>query len=680
MQRMTPFFRRAAPVLYALSIAVVTFLAYRPAWHGGFVWDDDAYITHNPLLVAPDGLRRIWFSLDSPSQYFPLVYTTFRLEHALWGLDPTGYHLVNISLHVMNALLVWRLIVRLAIPGAALAGAIFALHPVHVESVAWITERKNVLMGVFYLLTLWCWTLFVDSRTHRRWTLYTMAIALYAVALFSKTTACTLPAALLLILRLKNQPITRARLAQVGPFVVMGLAMGAVSVWWERYHQGTRGALFALNPLERLLVASHAVWFYLGKLVWPAKLTFIYPRWEIHWTDPLAYCWTVAALGGCAAIYLLRRRLGRGVEVAFGFFVANLSPLLGFIMLYTFRYTFVADHYQYLASIGPIALASVAVANLGQRRPWREVASVLAAALIAVLTFLTWRQAAMYSNIEALWRTTIERSPGSWMAHNNLGIELAQQGRAAEAMTEYQRTISLQPDYPEAHYNAANALLQQRDVPGATKEATIAVSLNANDPDAHTSLGNALFAAGRADEARSEYETACKLRPNDPDAEYNLAFVLLHQGKADQAIPHLQTVLSQRDDVKAHVDLANALLATHNTAEAIAHFSRALQLAPDNVVAQCNLGWALATASDAKLRDGRRALELAQKANKLSSGADPVVLRALAAAYAETGDAAQALRTAKTALDHASAAGQTELSDALRREINSYEQGSAYHE
>jgi tetratricopeptide (TPR) repeat protein len=266
------------------------------------------------------------------------------------------------------------------------------------------------------------------------------------------------------------------------------------------------------------------------------------------------------------------------------------------------------------------------------------------------------------------------------MAHNNLGIERARQGQAADAISEYERTIALQPHYPEAHYNAANALLQQRDLPGAMKEATTAVSLNAKDPDAHTTLGNALFAAGRADEARSEYETARKLRPNDPDAEYNLAFVLLHEGKADEAIPHLQTVLSQRNDVKAHVDLANALLATHDTAEAIAHFSRALQLAPDNVVAQCNLAWALATASDAKLRDGRRALELAQSANRLSSGSDPVVLRALAAAFAESGDAAQALRTAKVALDHASATGQTELSDALRREINSYEQGSAYHE
>jgi tetratricopeptide (TPR) repeat protein len=533
---------------------------------------------------------------------------------------------------------------------------------------------------VFYLLTLWCWTVFVDSKTRRRWKFYALAIALYALALFSKTTACTLPAALLLILWLKEQPITRTRIVQVVPFVVMGVAMGAVSVWWERYHQGTRGELFALNPLERLLVASHAVWFYLGKLVWPTKLTFIYPRWEIHWTDPLAYGWTVAAAGTGAAVYFLRRRFGRGVEVAFAFFVATLSPLLGFIMLYTFRYTFVADHYQYLASIGPIALGSAAVANLRQRRAWREVASVLATALVAVLTFLTWRQTGIYSNIEALWRTTIERNPGSWMAHNNLGIELAQQGRAADAIAEYQRTISLQPDYPEAHYNAANALLEQRDVTGAMHEATIAVSLNAKDPDAHTSLGNALFAAGRADGARLEYETACKLRPNDPDAEYNLGFVLLQQGKADQAIPHLQIVLSQRDDLKAHVDLANALLATHDTAEAIAHFSRALRLAPDNVVAQCNLAWALATASDAKLRDGRRALELAQNANRLSGGSDPVVLRALAAAYAESGDTAQALRTAKLALEHASATGQTDVSDALRREINSYEQGSAYHE
>src|SRR5256886_4643479 len=195
-------------------LAAVTVLAYRPAWNGGFIWDDDDCVTNNELLTAPDGLRRIWFSLDSPSQYFPLVYSTFRIEHALWGLNPAGYHWTNLLLHVANALLVWRLLARLKIPGAWLAGAIFALHPVQVESVAWITERKNVLMGFFFLLALLAWTAFVDQRTKRAWLFYGLALVFYALGLLAKTTACTLPAALLLILWLQKKPINWERILQ----------------------------------------------------------------------------------------------------------------------------------------------------------------------------------------------------------------------------------------------------------------------------------------------------------------------------------------------------------------------------------------------------------------------------------------------------------------------------------
>ena len=420
-----PLSSRTQAWLFGLLLAAVTIFMYQPAWNGGFIWDDDAYVTNNELLTAPNGLRRIWFSLDSPSQYFPLVYSTFRIEHALWGLNPSGYHWINLLLHVANALLVWRVLVRLKVPGAWLAGAIFALHPVHVESVAWITERKNVLMGFFFLLTLLAWIAFLDERTKRPWRFYGLALILYVLALSAKTTACTLPAALLLILWLQKKPINKRRLSQVVPFLILGIGMGLLAVWWERYHQGTRGVLFALGPIERILIASRAVWFYLSKLIWPSNLTFIYPKWNISPAHPLDYAWLLAGIALCAVIYFARRYVGRGVEVAAAFFVATLSPVLGFIMLYTFRYTFVADHYQYLASIGPIALASAGVATLA-RYFERSRPLILSAAvcLIVTLAVLTWRQAAMYGDIEALWRTTLARNPSCWMAHNNLGIAL----------------------------------------------------------------------------------------------------------------------------------------------------------------------------------------------------------------------------------------------------------------
>src|SRR6266568_4250400 len=298
------FSPRGRVLIFGVLLAALTIFAYYPAWHGGFLWDDDDYIINNKLLTAPDGWQRIWFSLDSPSQYFPLTYSTFRIEHALWGLNPTGYHWVNLLLHVGNALLVWAVLARLRVPGSWLVAAIFALHPVQVESVAWITERKNVLMGFFFLLTLLAWLAFVDERTKRPWRFYVLALILYMLALSAKATACTLPAALFLILWLQKKAINWKRIFQVVPFVVLGLAMGSLAIWWERYHQGTSRAIFTfLNPIERILVASRAVWFYLSKLIWPSKLTFIYPRWDIASTHLLGYVWLLAGLIGCVVIY-----------------------------------------------------------------------------------------------------------------------------------------------------------------------------------------------------------------------------------------------------------------------------------------------------------------------------------------------------------------------------------------
>ena len=297
--------------LLALLLVAAVILAYQPAWNAGFIWDDDEYVTHNPLLTAPDGLRRIWFSTDSPSQYFPLVYTNFRAQHALWAFDARGYHWVNIVLHAINALLVWRLLARLAIPGAWLAAVVFALHPLQVESVAWITELKNVQSLFFSLLTVLLWLRFVeqsekttDNRTTTaptasahslpatRYSLlftYAAALACHALALFSKTTACTLPAALVLVLWIRRRPLDLRRWLQIVPFVLLGLVMGLVSVWWERHQQGTVGDEFSYGAIDRLLIAARALSFYFGKFLWPDNLTFSYPLWTIDPRSPAAW-------------------------------------------------------------------------------------------------------------------------------------------------------------------------------------------------------------------------------------------------------------------------------------------------------------------------------------------------------------------------------------------------------
>ena len=677
------FTARGRTLIFAVVLAAVTLLAYRPAWHGGFLWDDDAYIINNELLTAPNGWQRIWFSLDSPSQYFPLTYSTFRIEHALWGLNTTGYHWVNLVLHVGNALLIWAVLARLGVPGSWLAAAIFALHPVQVESVAWITERKNVLMGFFFLLTLLAWIAFVDGRTRRPWIFYSLALILYVLALSAKATACTLPAALFLILWLQKKPITIRRLMQIVPFVVLGIGMGLLAVWWEHFHQGTSRDVFTfLSPIERILVASRAVWFYLSKILWPSNLIFIYPRWNISPSDLLNYIWLLAGIGACLAIYFLRRYVGRSVEVAAAFFVATLGPVLGFIMLFTFLYTFVADHYQYLACIGPIALASAGVVSLSDKFA-RYRAVILSAALLVVasLATLTWRQAATYTDIETLWRTTLARNPECWMAHTNLGLVLLQKGKIDDSIAQYRSALQMQPDSWDAEYNLGTALLGKAQVDEAILHCERAVRMRPTDPDAQVALGNALFQKGRVDEAIAHYQEAITAQPEHFLARYTLGHALLEKGDLDGAIEVCRSALLLRpSDVDCQTTLAIALEEKGNPVEAIQHYQKALELAPRAVPTLTNLAWLLATSPDASLRNGPKAIELAKQADRLVGGTNTLVLRTLAAAYAENGEFANAIRTARSAMQLARMHGEEAVMTDLDQQIALYQLGMSYRE
>ncbi|MGZ5127311.1 MAG: tetratricopeptide repeat protein [Burkholderiales bacterium] len=568
--------------LLGLILVAITMAAYQQVWHAGYIWNDDACLTANPLLTATDGLKRIWLTLDSPSQYFPLVYTTFRLEHAFWGLNPAGFHWVNISLHAANALLVWMLLRTLRIPGAWLAAVLFALHPVQVESVAWITERTNVLMGFFFLLTLICWARFMRKEQAGRWWLYVAALVFYAFALSSKTTACTIPAALLLMLWLKRKPIDLARVAQVTPFVILGVGAGMVSIWWERYHQGTQTPLFAIGFGERVLLASRSIWFYLEKLVWPNELSFNYPRWPISLTNPADYLWLGITIAAALLLWFLRRYTGRSLEVAFVFFVATLAPVLGFIMLDTFRYSWVADHYQYMAALGPLALFAAGVDLLSQRfgRLVNWVVAIGGAALLVSLGTRTWKQGAIYADEETLWRATLATNPKSWLAHNNLGTVLARHGQTEDELLEYHKAIELDPDYAEAHYN----------------------------------LGNTLARLNQDDEAVSEYDKALALYPRLAPAHANIATVLMRLGRSGEAISHLREALAlQPRDASLKRSLGDLLARENKPAEAIENWKGALEIDPNDPGAAGTLGRALAESGQAQ--DGlvylRRASELA---------------------------------------------------------------------
>jgi tetratricopeptide (TPR) repeat protein len=526
---------RLLAYLGAVILCALTVLVYRPAWHGGFIWDDDRYVVNNHLLTAPDGLRRIWFSLDSPSQYFPLTYTFLRIERALWGLNPAGYHWVNLLFHIANASLVCLILARLEVRGSWLAAGIFALHPVQVESVAWISELKNVLMGFFFLLTVLTWIEYVDREQKRRLILYLAALLFCFLALAAKSTACTLPAALFLILWWKRRPITGKAILEIAPFVLLAVGVGLIAVWWEKYHQGTQ-VLVSLSPMERALIASRAIWFYLSKIFWPSNLTFIYPQWDIRVSDPTAYAWLLLTGAAAAGMCFWRRFLGRRIEVAALFFVTTLSPLLGFIMLYTFRYTFVADHYQYLACIGPIAAAASGFTILDQKiRTGQWIGWGVGLAIAICLSILTYQQSAMYRDLETLWRTTIAKDPKSWMAYNNLGVVAQEKGNIDDAIDKYELALRFHENYPEARYNLGSALLLKGDVDQAIQQCEQALRLQPNDPDALVVLGNAFMAKNDFDQASKHYRQALAIRPDDLNAHHNLAIALQQEGKLEQA-------------------------------------------------------------------------------------------------------------------------------------------------
>ena len=586
-------FASALPVL-ALVAAVL--VAYLPALRAGFVWDDDAYVTANTTLRSLDGLRRIWLSPGATPQYYPLTFTSFWLEHQRFGEHPFGYHLVNVLLHAANAVLAWLVLRRLRLPGAWLAAAIFGLHPVHVESVAWITERKNVLSGACYLAALLTALAVAEApasrRTHAGW-----VIALFGAALLSKTVTCTLPLVLLILLWWRRGTLTRDDVATALPLFALGAGLALVTVWMERTHVGAVGALFDLSPVERLLIAGRALWFYAATLLWPHPLAFVYPRWTIdaglfqQWLFPLA------AGVALAVAWVTRERNGRGPFTALLAFAVTLAPALGFVDVYPMRYTFVADHYQYLASLFLIAPAAAGLTTAARRLGDTAVraAPVLAGAGLLALAVLTWRQTLIYADQETLWRDVIAKNPTAALAHINLGMWLHQRGRSEEALTALGDAVALAPNDPEIHGDLGVVLAALGRQALAHRHLEEAVRLAPDSALAHNNLGNVLAADGRLAEAAAQYREAVRLRPSYADAENNLGNVLAETGEVDEAIRRYRDAIAADPAyVDAHYDLAVVLARAGRGDEALDAFRATVALAPAHAEAQRGLGAALA--------------------------------------------------------------------------------------
>jgi tetratricopeptide (TPR) repeat protein len=596
----------------SILILLATLVAYYPAWHGGPVWDDDGHLTSRELQPV-EGLKRIWIEPGATQQYYPLVHSAFWLQHRLWGDRTTGYHLVNIVLHATSAFLVFVILGRLGVPGALLAAAIFALHPVHVESVAWMTQLKNLLSGVLYLAAFLVYLRY-DAR--RGWHHYAFAFVLFLLALASKTVTFTLPAALLIAFWWQHGRLDwRRDVLPLVPFAAAGIAAGAVTIWMEREFIGARGAEFVFTFVERTLIAGRAIWFYLGKLAWPANLVFTYPRWQIDQGVWWQYLFPIAAAATLGALWSLRRRW-RAPFAAFLLFCITLGPALGFVNVYPFRFSFVADHFQYLASLPMIALGSAGIVLAVRRWRARSAAGLEAGAAAAIgLVFgvLVWHHSGQYVDAETLYRTTIERNPSAWMAHHNLGViqlnrpdvplqetmgrlrealrlnprypdahnsmgvAFRKLDRFDEAITHYQEAIRLMPDFAAAHNNLGAALYLQGRPAEAAVHYRRALALNPRYPDAHRNLGLALVSTGAPADAIEHFRTAIALNPDSSEAHYNLGSLLFRMKRHDEGIGHLRDGLRlDPHHPAAHYELANALQEIGRLEESVAVYQRAL--------------------------------------------------------------------------------------------------------
>ena len=582
--------QRYGPWQLAIQIAAIVIavlISYLPALRADFVWDDEMLVTRNPLLQNLSGLAEIW-SGGRTADYFPLTNTVFWIEHHIFGQNAAGYHAVNVLLQLLNGLLVWLVLRHLDIPGAWLAGLIFGIHPVHVESVAWISELKNVLSLFFALLSFFCFLEIDRTRLLKANTAYFVSLLFFVLALLAKTQVVFLPVVLMLCQWWSDRPLPkekkivsfRRQLIRISPFFLVAVTLGLVTIWFQNRGIGAE-AIFLGGFGRRLVNAGMAVWWYMGKLFVPVDLMAIYPRWRFSTPHVIEWLPVVALAGVFAVLWCWRKRGTRGAFFALACFVVALSPVLGFVrMAFVRSGTIVADHCQYFADISLIAAFSASVAFLWVKQ-WQRVRIAMILVLLPVLCAMggyTWNRADVFRNEATLWRDTLAKNPNAWQAHARLGQLFFKQERYAEAAREFERTVELKPELAEHHNMLGLAdcrlgrfeegIAQYREAL-RLKEAISIAADNASIATIRTNLANALgitannlvgktrtFSTGtsdfdgetgeamrRYDEAIAQYEKALELEPQQPAIHRNLGILLASLGRYSEAAVHLRAAL-----------------------------------------------------------------------------------------------------------------------------------------
>jgi len=535
-----PTLANAKKYYFILMLITLVLAAYYPSIKGDFVWDDNRFFVNNPVISEPGGLFKIWFTSDN-IDYWPLSFSSFWLERRIWGLNPAYSHIVNILLHSLNAVLLWIILKYVGFKWAWLASLLFALHPVNVQSVAWLTERKNLLSCLFYLSSLLTFLIYTNSGKKK---LYLMSLFLFFAALLSKTSSIMLPVILVFYLLIRNSKITIKDVFRILPFFALSLVLGLVTIWFQNYRAGTSEFNATASLLEKVILPGKIVYFYLSKLFFPHNLSFVYPRWLLDVNSPASYLPTLTLLILAITLFLKRETSLKPVFAGFYFFVINLMPVLGFWDIYFMRYSFVSDHWQYIASIGILSLIAHAITKLSDAFRLQYLKYILTLLIMIPSIMLTRGHTYKYKNNETLWKDTLHENPECWLAHNNLGLIYLNNDRPDDALQEFKTAIKINPDNAKAHINLGNLYHDFYDnCDKAIEEYKKALEIKPNDHAAYYYLAVFYHESGFFQEAEDAYLKAIEISPNNSHAYNGLAMLYYNQTKYSNAISMYKTAL-----------------------------------------------------------------------------------------------------------------------------------------
>lgn len=675
---------RQTLLIGALAIVLMVFLAYGPAIGGGYIWDDDFHLTENENLKDAAGLKRIWSS--TASIYYPLVLTTFWGMRQVFGLEPLAYHFLNVALHILNALMLWAVFRRLRVRGAWLGAALFAIHPIQVDTAAWVTEIKNTQSTFFLLLSMLAFLRWNRaSEDDGGWSgaaWLGVSTLLFIPALLSKTSTVMYPVVLVVCLWWLHGRWRLRWTAVVAPFFVLSGLAAAWTVWGHNVYAGVHGGEWSETLVERVLIAGRIIWFYIGKIVWPQPLIFIYPRFEVDPARALDWLPVVLVVVALGVMIWKHRSWGRPALAAALCYGANLFPVLWFFSGYFTRYSYVADHFQYLAGMSVFALIGALVWN-GPADPLKEWSRLSTASraraagaglLLAVCCVLTWSHARAYHDAEALWRDNLKKNPDAWLAHYHLAQLLVDTDRLEEALPHYRTALEQKPSEEYIRVNFAIALASAGKLDEAIELYREALKQNPANVIAQINLADAYAMKGDMDEAIAQYEKAIEQDPQNADVQMNLGVTLAGLKRFGEAEKHLaEAARLEPEWVEAQFNLALVLSDAGKSREAAEQFRRVIGLRPDLLEASNQLAWILATDADDSVRDGDEALRLAEQVCERTGRKHPGYLKTLAAAQAETGDFAKARETAAEALKRARALKADSLAEEIAAQLKVYE-------